>query len=205
VKNPDIEFVLPGSWQLLPVADEAAAKRAIGRVAEQAVGRADDRARLRAELRAGFTAAADRARTAGGEAMWICAEIAPGVPFPASIVLYRPPLAIRHEDSLDRRRSALHELVGEPRGDVVESDLILGGQPAVRRAETVSGPATEEPDAPTVETVECDYWIAQPDGRGVLLLVFACGMPLLKDKLVELFDLIVSTLRWSERTEPVPA
>ncbi|MCU1474137.1 hypothetical protein [Amnibacterium sp.] len=198
MKNPDIEFVLPGSWRFVPVADESAAKRAIGRITEQTVGRADERARLRADIRARFTAAADRARGAGGEAMWICDEITPGVPLPASIVLYRPALTVRHEESAEHRRTALHELLAEPRSDVAESDLVSGGQPAVRRAETVSGPATDEPNAPVVETVECDYWIVQPDGRGVLLLVFACGMPLLRDKLIELFDLIVTTLRWRD-------
>jgi hypothetical protein len=204
VKNPDIEFVLPGSWRFVPVADEPAAKRAIGRITEQTVGRADERARLRADIRARFTAAADRARGAGGEAMWICDEITPGVPLPASIVLYRPALMVRHEESAEQRRAALHELLAEPRSDVAESDLVCGGQPAVRRAEMVSGPATDEPDAPIAETIECDYWIVQPDGRGVVLLVFACGMPLLRDKLVELFDLIVATSRWKDGASVPP-
>ncbi|MCU1480532.1 MAG: hypothetical protein JWQ19_1318, partial [Subtercola sp.] len=58
-------------------------------------------------------------------------------------------------------------------------------------------PAAAPPEVtpPEVTTVEVDYWIAAPHGR-VLLLSFACGMPLLRDQLVELFDLIVSTLRW---------
>ena len=47
--------------------------------------------------------------------------------------------------------------------------------------------------------------VAGPDGRKVLVLSCNCGMPLLRDRLVELFDVIVSTLRWSEAKEPVPA
>ena len=204
MKKPNVEFVLPGTWRFVPVANETDAKRVIGRVTEQLVGRADDRARLRADIRARFTASADRARTAGGEAMWICDEITPGVPLPASVVLYRPALAVRHENDTERRRNALHDLLGRSGDGSVQADLVVGGQPAVRRAEIVAGPATDAQDAPTIETVECEYWIVQPDGRGVLVLVFACGMPLLRDKLVQLFDLIVTTLRWGAESSAEP-
>lgn len=197
MKNPDIEFALPGSWKFVAIADEAAAKRTIATIAEQTVGRADERAKLRAEVRAQFTNAADRARKAGGEAMWICDEVAPGIPLPASITLYRPALGIRSTESGDDRIAALHELLGPATDGVTEADLVAAGQPAVRWAEITSGPASDEPDAPNIETVQSTYWVLQPDSQQVLLLVFACGMPTLKDQLVELFDLIVTTMKSS--------
>lgn len=132
---PDVEFVLPGTWRYVPVADAIASKRVVARVTEQAVGRTDDRAKLRADIRSRFTVAADRARDAGGEAMWICDEIMTGVPLPASIVLYRPPLVTRSAATVDERRVALHDLIGPAHAEEAEADLVSGGSPlfAARR------------------------------------------------------------------------
>lgn len=205
MSEPQVEFLLPGTWRYVPLADPVASKRVIARMTEEAVGRSDERATLRAEVRAQYATAADRARKAGGEAMWICSEITDGVPLPCSITAYRPPLATRRTESIDDQRAALHELLGSPADGVLEADLASGDRPAVRRAELIRGPSGDGPDAPEIETLECDYWIIQPDGRELFLLSFACGLVPLADQLTQLFDLIVTTLRWTgERTTDSP-
>jgi hypothetical protein len=191
--DADIEFLLPGRWNFIPLARPEATKRVIARLAEDAVGRSDERAQLRAELRARFA---------------LSDELAPGVPFPASITAYWPALAIKrqeHPEDEGAATAAIRTLLGPAGEGTDEAELTVGGRAAVRRAVVSKGPITADPDAQEVETVEVDYWILQPDGRRVLVLSCACGMPLLRDRLVELFDVIVSTLRWSQPTEPVPA
>jgi hypothetical protein len=206
--DADIEFLLPGRWNFIPLARPEATKRVIARLAEDAVGRSDERAQLRAELRARFALITDKARDGGGQQLWLGDELAPGVPFPASITAYWPALAIKrqeHPEDEGAATAAIRTLLGPAGEGTDEAELTVGGRAAVRRAVVSKGPITADPDAQEVETVEVDYWILQPDGRRVLVLSCACGMPLLRDRLVELFDVIVSTLRWSQPTEPVPA
>jgi hypothetical protein len=208
MSEPDIEFLLPGRWRFVPLAEPEATKRVIAQLAEQAVGRSDERAQLRAELRARFEITTDKARSGGAQQLWLGDQLVPGVPFPASITAYWPVLSIRTpEDPEDPAAlaAAIHSLLGPADDDVDEADLEVAGRPAVRRATIARGPVTSDPDAQAVETVEVDYWILRPDAKRMLVLSCSCGMPLLKDRLVELFDLVVTTLRFAERTEPAPA
>lgn len=205
---PDIEFLLPGRWSFIPLAHPEATKRVIAQLAEDTIGRSDEHARLRAELRARFTIITDKARGGGGQQLWLGEELAPGVPFPASITAFWPALAIRRQDDPEDAEAvaaAIRELLGPAQEGAEEAALTVGGRAALRRAIVTRGPVTADPDAQEVETVEVDYWIVRPDGRRMLVLSCTCGMPLLRDRLVELFDVIVSTLRWSDASEPVPA
>jgi hypothetical protein len=210
------DFALPGTWWLVPVADPSVAARSIARAVEQAVGRRDADARLRAELRTRFTDVADRARTAGAAQVHLCHEIVPGVPLPATLTVYWPRLVLRASGE-DDPALALRALLGPPEGadagdgapagtgvdaDVTLDDLPTG--PGIRRTRVITGSAAPDGSAPDVTTVEVDYWLATPGGR-VLLLSFACGMPLLAGQLVDLFDLVVRTTTWrfpAGATEP---
>jgi hypothetical protein len=187
------DFALPGTWWLVPVDDPAVAERSIARAVERAVGRRDEDARLRAELRARFTDVADRARTAGAAQVHLCHEIMPGVPLPATLTVYWPRLVLRASGESDPG-AALRAVLGPPDGDDVALDDLPTGA-GIRRTRVITGSAAPDGSAPDVTTVEVDYWLATPGGR-VLLLSFACGMPLLADQLVELFDLVVRTTTW---------
>lgn len=208
MSDPEIEFLLPGRWTFIPLAHPEATKRVIAQVAEDAVGRSDERARVRAELRARFTLITDKARDGGGQQLWLADELAPGVPFPASITAYWPALSIGRQDDpedVEAAREALRALLGPAEEGADEAGLTVGGRAALRRAVITRGPVTADPAAQEIETVEADYWIVRPDGRRVLVISCTCGMPLLRDRLVELFDVMVSTVRWSGSTESVPA
>lgn len=189
------DFALPGTWWLVPVADPDVSVKAIGRAVEQAVGRRDADARLRAELRERFTDVADRARTAGAAQVHLCREVVPGVPLPGTLTVYWPRIALRASGESDPA-VALHRVLGAPDADTSEAELAdLPTGAGIRRTRIVTGSAAPDGSAPDVTTVEVDYWLATPGGR-VLLLSFACGLPLLADQLVELFDLVVRTTTW---------
>jgi Arc/MetJ family transcription regulator len=206
VSDQAIEFLLPGRWSFVPLAQPEATKKVIARLAEDAIGRADEHAQLRAEVRARFTLITDRARDGGGQQLWLGDELAPGVPFPATITAYWPALSIRPPDDPEDEgavTAAIRHLVGPTDADADEAELTIGGRPALRRAAVSRGPVTADPDAQEVETVEVDYWVVRPDGRRMLVIGCSCGMPMLRERLVELFDVIVTTLRWSEPAAPV--
>ncbi len=195
-RETGFDFALPGTWWLVPVADPEASAKAIGRAVEQAIGRRDADARLRAELRARFTDVADRARTAGAAQVHLCREIMPGVPLPATLTVYWPRLALRASGEADPA-AALARVLGAP--DAATTQVALTDLPTgagIRRSRVVTGSAAPDGSAPEVTTVEVDYWLATPGDR-VLLLSFACGMPLLADQLVTLFDEVVRTTTWT--------
>ncbi|CAN5327895.1 hypothetical protein BH09ACT6_BH09ACT6_03850 [soil metagenome] len=199
-----LDFVLPGSWAFIPLENPAATDTAIARLVTRSFGRRDEDARLRAELRSRFTASAHQARTAGASQLHLCLELVPGVPLPASLTVYWPRITLRHTRETDPA-VALRTVLGSP--TTGESDDELPGSPsgpAVRRSRLIT-PDREDADAGPesqagLTTLEVDYWLATRTGR-VLLLSFACGMPLLREQLTGLFDLIVQTVTW--RDDPV--
>lgn len=117
------------------------------------------------------------------------------MPLPATLTVYWPRIALRASGESDPAL-ALRAVLGPPdrEGDDLTLDDLPTG-PGIRRTRVITGSAAPDGSAPDVTTVEVDYWLATPGGR-VLLLSFACGMPLLADQLVELFDLVVRTTTW---------
>ncbi|WP_378146935.1 hypothetical protein ACFJGV_03740 [Cnuibacter sp. UC19_7] len=186
------DLALPGTWWEIPVDDEKASDRAIDRIIADAVGRRDEDATARQELRARFRLAATRARTAGASRLHLCREVVVGVPFPASLTAYRPPIPLvdRGERTLLDQLEAVVDPAMEP--DDVTLDVPAGR--VLRRVRVVE--ADEGSPEEGLTTLRVDYWLVPPSRR-VLLLSFACGLPELREGLVELFDLVVGTLAWS--------
>lgn len=186
------DLALPGTWWEIPVDDEKASDRAIDRIIADAVGRRDEDATARQELRARFRLAATRARTAGASRLHLCREVVVGVPFPASLTAYRPPIPL-----VDRgERTPLDQLeaVVDPAMEPDDVTLDVPAGRVLRRVRVVE--ADEGSPEEGLTTLRVDYWLVPPSRR-VLLLSFACGLPELREGLVELFDLVVGTLAWS--------
>lgn len=193
------DVTLPGTWWSIPVADPAETDRAVGDLVSATIGRRDQDALLRAELRSRFLHAAGRARSSGAVQLHLCREVMPDVPFPATLTVYWPRIALRASEEPAEALRAVLGPVTEARDAGVENvgddDIAFPCGAAVKRRRIV----TAEADSPEhgVRTVEIDYWIATPSRR-VLLLSFACGLPELAEELANLFDLVVTTLSWTD-------
>ena len=194
------DVALPGTWWAIPVAEPAEAERAVGDIVSETIGRRDQDARLRAELRTRFLHAADRARSSGAVQLNLCREVMPDVPLPATLTVYWPRIALRSSDDPEAALRAVLGTITEASDAGVENlgddNVAFPCGAAVKRRRIV----TAEADSPEhgVRTVEVDYWIATPSRR-VLLLSFACGLPGLAEELADLFDLVVTTLTWTDR------
>lgn len=201
---PEFDLALPGSWWSIPLDDEATATRAIRRLVAEVAGRSDEDARLRADLRRRFAAAAQQAMGAEAKQLYLCREIVPGVMLPSSLTVYWPPLTLppgapdggASGDLADV--AGLRLLLGAPDDGQAEEEFAVAGTVGLRRDRLLVSPPEEEGgEGPEVTTVLADYWVVLPGSRQVVLLSFACGMPLLRTELVGLFDLVVATLRWT--------
>lgn len=189
------DLALPGTWWEIPVDDESATDRAIDAIVGSAVGHRDEDAAARHELRTRFRLASSRARTAGASRLHLCREVVVGVPFPASLTVYRPPIPLTERGE----RTPLDQLEAVVETATESDDLTLempSGR-VLRRVRVVEADAGSPEEGLT--TLRVDYWLVPPSRR-VVLLSFACGLPDLREGLVELFDLVVGTLAWTTRT-----
>ncbi len=196
------EFSLIGTWWSLPVADVAESERAIQRVLVEAIGRRDDRARLRRMLSERLTAIVADARTVHAEQLYFARDIAPGVPMPVSLGIYWPALRSLPADvagSPKLARAALKAALAETdaAGAVRAQAESMVAAGAVLRRTYVSDSQVEE-GAPVGRILRVDYWITSPASDRFVLLSFSSQLAALEEQLLQLFDAIVSSIRWKQ-------
>ena len=87
--DEELTIVFPGTWVMVPLHDEEAARRRIQRLVTDRVGRADRLARVRRTAKTELERLVALADDSTAFALALSLEILPGVPFPASLVLSR--------------------------------------------------------------------------------------------------------------------
>lgn len=183
----DFSITVPGTWVDFPLDDDAALRRTVSAVVKRRVGTDDRLALMRAEARNQLMDAAARAKAAGAIAFAMSLELVPGVPFPASMMV-------------ERRAWLTPEQAGDTAAlrlarDFPQAQLIDGVGPRVfarhRRYERRT--FGEE----TTLRSELEYQVPHPE-RGLLRCVFSVEMIDESDVFVELFDVIVGTVRFPE-------
>ncbi|NQX12288.1 hypothetical protein HQQ80_11680 [Microbacteriaceae bacterium VKM Ac-2855] len=199
--QPDLEFVLPGSWRAIPLDDPQRERAAVRRLVADTVGSRDDRAKLRAELREAFATMAARAREAGGRDLYLAGELIPGLSIPSALVVAWPDLRVPGQDAArpEAAASLLREaLVEATNADPTEfSDAVAAGSGVVRRARRTRPDAEAEGLASAAgETVIVDYWLTVPSSERVVVLSFSSALAELEEALLALYDAIVSTVLW---------
>ena len=93
-------FVLPGTWGRVDLSTKESLARTVRSLIDRQVGKADALAQLRAELRGRLTLVAEKARDGGAVEFHFSQEIAPGVPFSASIAVFLPDIELSAADTL---------------------------------------------------------------------------------------------------------
>jgi len=195
-------FALPGSWGRINLATDRTTQSSIRKVVEHAIGRDDNLATLRADLRKQFASAAEIARANSAVDFHIALELAPGVPLPAWLGVFLPDI-----DSTDFAALGLTELqtalgtglaLTDGEEAVGTKALSVGKIKAVRQAFHRIRPATD--DEPALELLQVDYWLAAAAPNRLALLTFTTNYVDFEDQMLELFDAVISTVRW-----PAPA
>ena len=203
-----LTFILPGSWLRIPLAEPDARKEAISRAALVAFGRSDEHASLRQAFRQELTRAAVASADAGASGWYIASQIIEGVPLPVTltVTLSEPIIALsrNNERNLLLLQTTMSHFeksgwVEDPWHDEI------GGSVVARRAKTTA-PTSEVSDLttlPTSPTYTVMYWLTVPHEPRIATLAFGTTQPTLRSSLLELFDAVVSSVRFPHsETQP---
>jgi hypothetical protein len=194
-------FVLPGKWARIPLASEATTLSSIRRMTEQLTNRMDQLATLRAEIRARFVKAAEVARSGGATDLFIGLELMPGIPLPAWIAVYPVDHETVNFDELGFGdfAKAVGFAAGEaPEGGTKEESDVTSPTPihAVRHAWRRTTEVVEDDVEQTFQFIEADYWIAAAHPNRLALVTFSSALAEYEAEIFELFDAVISTVRW---------
>jgi len=190
-------IVLPPGWRGIPVRQGTA--EAIRRILDEVFGRLgkgrsrDALVRHRIDLRRKLTAMADRARENSGSDLYLPIEYVHGVTVPASFVVSEGPASAAPGDPAEVVAYLLSGTDGA-------TEVVIDGAIGVRTEHA----AAPEPDAEVpFASRRVDYALAMPGRPGQwLMAVFSTlgnGDPdgEYARILVELFDAMMSTFRWT--------
>lgn len=206
-RAPRFVFSLAGSWWRLPVADEAEAERAIDRLVLDTAGRADEAATFRRLLRDRFRTTVAEVRRGEADYLYIAREIAPGLPLSAALTVSRPAIGALPAGGSDPAVAVPALAVAlagldAPGSGVTSDERELSCGPVLRRVRTSEVVLDGEPVDGDADLLRADYWV--PMRGGFVLFTFSTVYTLIGDRMLELFDAIVGTVRADEAAiEPV--
>lgn len=178
---------VPGTWVDVPLESDEALRRSVSAIVKRRVGTDDRLARMRADAREQLGDAARRARAAGAVAFAMSLELAPGVPFPASLVVERREWA---DPAVDGESVAARLAREFPHAEIVEG---VGPRPFARHRRYEQRTFGEE----STTRAELEYEIPHPDS-GLLRCVFSVEMIDRSEVFIDLFDVIIGTVRFPD-------
>ncbi len=194
-RAPRLTFPLPGRWLALDprVGDEAAAR--IDAAVRELAGAADDAAIARRRLRAAFQRAVDAARDAAAHALFLCIEVVPGIPTPASLTVHAPE-GMRMSPAIGTSADAVlgvlresFEVLAVPGIETVRR--LDGPRASMLRLDRLHQETVTEDGVTAVATrLEAEYWFAVPGSKQVVLASFATPLGELRHAMLNLFDSI---------------
>ena len=189
----DFSIVLPGTWAQIPLESREAASARIGALVKKQVGMNDRLARHRRDVRDQLLDAALQAQAIHALSFAISLELAPGVPFPASMLGSRSPWPQPAADAAAGLGAAgsAHDArlrVAFPAATFVEGSAGL----IARRA----GRGTRRWGETSTQSLSLDYWLPRPDATELLQFTISAPMVEGYELFTELFDTIVATVRW---------
>ena len=195
-------FALPGTWARIPLESPAKTLASIRRLTERVTGRQDQLATMRAELRARFTKAADVARDGGASQLFIGLELVPGVPLPAWAAVFPADydaVDLRTLGADDAVRAVDFAVGAAPEGGDTRRSDVASPTPihAVRHAFRRRSEGVEGDTEYGFDLVEADYWIVASNPNRLALVTFSTAFAEYEEEMLELFDAVVSTLRWA--------
>lgn len=198
----DVRVTLPEDWWVIPLSDEAKTREAVRGLLRRQFSGIEDRPLFQSQLRAELLGQAAQAAQSGGRLLAISLTEVAGVPVPASMVLswIDPPVGDRHDpgDVLMNLRDALYPdpAARLPAGHSLDLARLPPGS-TLRHLHLPLTLSQAGPDsAPGVPSFVADYWLERPDGAGLVQFAFGSPMVAIQASMVELFDAIVSAIRW---------
>lgn len=201
VLGREVRVIVPGTWVSIPLDSPEKAGAFIKRLVRNQVGPADRLARMRRQAVEEVFGTARDAAQIGVHTYLMSLELAPGVPFPAALLM-----------ADDEWPEATRALVAEgdfgaalklayPEGEVaVQSN----GSPAARIVEMTQGQAGDGEEAVDVLTMRLEYHMPHPADPSKMLLV-RVSVPDIPsaEPFAMLFDEIVDSIKFlDDRDSP---
>lgn len=172
-----VGLLLPESWWMVGLRDDAARRRSVRGPVERQIGRDDSRLSLRAD----------------GRIMAVSHIRVDGIPVPATLTMYRVPGAAHDDDGAVELGRLLRESQ-QPDDQTVIAHGPLG--PVLRRVSQRQGDVSV--GGADVALLVVDYAVDPDDGHCQMQLNVTSPLLELRDGLVDLFDAIVVSVDPSE-------
>jgi hypothetical protein len=168
VLGREVRVIVPGTWVSIPLDSQERAAAFIKRLVREQVGPADRLARMRRQAVEEVLATARDAASIGVHTYLMSLEIAPGVPFPAALLMADDewPAATRPLVADGDFAGALK--LAYPEGEVA---VQRNGRPAARVVEMTQGQAGDGDEAVDVLTMRLEYHMPHPADPSKMLLV----------------------------------
>lgn len=164
----EVRVIVPGTWVNIPLDSAERATAFIKRLVRRQVGTADQLARMRRQAVEELLATARDAVSAGVHTYLMSLEIAPGVPFPAALLMTNDewPAAAAPFVAEGDYEGALR--AAYPDGEVA---VQRNGRPAARVVEVSQGQAGDGEEAVDVLTMRLEYHMPHPKDASMMLFV----------------------------------
>lgn len=201
----EVRVIVPGTWVSIPLESPEKAATFIKRLVRDQVGPADRLARMRRQAVEEVFATARDAASIGVHTYLMSLELAPGVPFPAALLMFDEewPAAVRQLVADGDLQGAL--TVAYPEAEVA---VQRNGRPAARAVEMTQGEVGEGDEAVDVLTMRLEYHMPHPADPTKMLFVRVnvSDIPSAEPFAV-LFDEIVDSIAFLDSDVPadVPA
>ena len=167
------------------------------------MGKADEHAQLRKGLRERLADGIEAAKEGSAQSLFVCREIAPGVPTPVVMTVYAP-TALRMSPAVGTApevvmaayKEARIQLYGETSEDWAELAI-----PDAQILRTVrGGDIALHPQAPeaTIPNLQVDYWYTTPGSKHLVLVNFFTPLADIRNVMLEFFDSVVRASRFAE-------
>lgn len=195
----DVRVVLPDHWWRIPLQPPRARERSVDRLLRRQFAGVDNQPRLRAEARGRLFEQAEDAATLNGHLLALCLLEVRGVPLPASLTLYWLDVPAQPGSALDGGEVLLNlrdELQPGGAGAAPAPGFDLARVDAGWVLRRVHDTTADLDGADPVSMLAADYWVQRPDGLGVAHLHFSSPVLSMRQALLDLFDAVVSALRW---------
>lgn len=207
-----LEFRLPGRWIQLDPRHKEASLAEIKAFVARVGTRRDDAAKARAILSENLRATLEQAEASNFQTIFICEEIADGVPFPVTITVYEPELRMSPavgtspEAVIGTLRKALVELGVPGVEDAMEIDLEDSKALRITRHQLTRMPRDLDEIDDTVAgasggdtvdhpTLAVDYWYTRPETKRFVVASFFTPVADAPHVVADFFDNVVRASR----------
>jgi len=191
-------MLTPTDWFRIPLGSEAKRERSVKTLVDMTYPNRDQDAAKRHELGELLANVVEQAASREGIELYLSTQGVGAVPIPATLLVSSEPEDPEHP-GVQLPPEMLADGLRDKHGEGAAVSVVqLPSGPAVRCRRTELSPDSKELGQPEERpNTLLDFYLPVPNTGAWLLLTFSTPIPELADALVDMFDAIAGSLRWS--------